>query len=600
MASPIPGSTLPAMRPKPMQDPGTAPPWLRSSQPPVMPPPTGFGGTISDPGSVFGKPPAPPTNGLAGLGAATQQYGSAATDVETPTANASLPPARQPPTNGGTPWDFGAQRGLRGSKTFDFDWDPDNPMFGGDAQGFMANSTLAAGSRGAALKMALRDASGKELYNNGDGGGGIANLTSGKLAKGRYSLAVDPSDPNAEWHMGTVNARGSNYYKNNGAVSNASAGTGWTPGTDTSGWDRNASAAAWDAGAQGRFDEQNKVNPGYGAALNPNTPGGQGLTVDGRPSGGSLLPPGMELGYGDGASGAATGGNPLQRGAGTPTLPGRDGMAPDGINRLGTDSQGNQIQTMIGAGTGGAGSFAGSGGAFGGPEWTGLNDIDTDFSGAAARGADAAYKGATQFMDGDFSKEREQTRSQLVAQGLQPGTEAFETQMERVERGQNAARTNAAFTAQGVGHSQSGDLLMRALQARKDRVGEQATSAGLGLQGRGQDISRDISHRGMDISDRNTNRGLDLSRDTTGINAELASRRLGLDSDDQDMRHLIQLIAGARGGVNMPNFGAPGSLDVTGAHGIASGNANAAAGRSAANNNMYAQIAAQLFGGIFK
>jgi hypothetical protein len=318
------------------------------------------------------------------------------------------------------------------------------------------------------------------------------------------------------------------------------------------------------------------VNLGYGAELNPNTPDGQGLTVNGQPSGGDISlvgrNPANPADYG-------LGGNPANRGSGPPGMPG-----------------GNTIPGGGGGPAGGAPGAGGQGGQGGpGNDWDdsldfgGLNGLDTDFTGAAARGADAAYKGATQFMDGDFTKERDQAKAQLVAQGLQPGSEAFESQMERIERGQNAARTNAAFTAQGVGHQQSGDLLLRALQTRQQGVNEGFGKADRRLAGRGQDIG-----------DRNTNRGLDLSRDSTGLNATLANRRFGLDEDNQSFQQLMQLIAQSRGGVNMPNFGAPGSLDVTGANSIAANNANAAAGRGAANNNMWAGLAGNLFGGLFK
>jgi hypothetical protein len=561
MASPVP------MQAKPMRDPGTAPPWLRSgggmgsapaagavganglaslgantSPPPVMPPHRPNESTVSDPGWVFGKglpsthrPNVPAPDG--GPTAADVAYGGMSS-----TQNVETRPA-------GTPWDFGAQTGLKGSKTFDFDWDPANPQFGPDAQGFMANATLGAGSRGSALKMSLRDANGNSLFDNGDGGG-ITNLTSGKLAKGKYSLQVDPTDPNATWNMGTVNGRDSNYYTNNGTVSNPGSGTGWSPGTAAPGSQaaRDLSAAQWDAGADARWQDGQALNEGFGGAVtNPN---GQNIQQTGR----EPLPGGI---------GSLTGGgspppNPLQRG-GTPTMPGTPGLPGD---------QTGGTSPPPGGPTGGQSRWDQD------LDFSGLNGIDTDFTGAATKGADAAYKGASQFFDEDFGRERQANESRLLAQGLQPGSEAFETAMSRMERGQNATRQNAAFQAQGVGHQQAGDLLLRALQTRQQGVNEKFGSTDRRLAGRGQD----------------------LQRDTTGLNATLANKRFGLDEDNQSFQQLMQLLAASRGGVNMPNFGGVAPLDVGGANSIASSNSNAAANRDATDRGNWAAILGGLAG----
>ena len=210
----------------------------------------------------------------------------------------------------------------------------------------------------------------------------------------------------------------------------------------------------------------------------------------------------------------------------------------------------------------------------------GLPSINTDFSGQAQAGADAAYRGATQFLDKDFATARSALETQLTNQGLQPGSEAWNNAISMMERNQNATRQNAAFQAQGVGHQQAGDLLMRALQSRGQLFNEGATL-------RGQDLQR----YGIDQS-------TSLGRYNTDTSAELARRRLGLDSNSQDFNQLIQLIAASRGGVNMPNFGNPAPLDVTGANSIASSNANAQANRDAQNRAILAQLGGSVLGGI--
>lgn len=209
-----------------------------------------------------------------------------------------------------------------------------------------------------------------------------------------------------------------------------------------------------------------------------------------------------------------------------------------------------------------------------------LPALDTDFTAASQRGADAAYRGATQFLDKDFGTARAALETRLTNQGLQPGSEAWNNAVSMMERNQNATRENAAFQAQGIGHQQAGDYLTRALQARSQLFGEGATT-------RGQDLQR----YGID---QNTS----LGRYNTDTSAELARRRLGLDEGSQNFGQLAQLIALSRGGVNMPNFGSPAPLDVGGANQIASANANAQAARDASNRASLAGLGASALSGI--
>lgn len=307
---------------------------------------------------------------------------------------------------------------------------------------------------------------------------------------------------------------------------------------------------------------------------------------------------------------AASGLDPNSFGAlpagGTPGAPGAPGAAPAGApggapvsNTGGIDINGQEAwkggpkvdQTRVGAG--------------------GLPGISTDFSGDAQRGADAAYSGATQFMDKDFTRDNAALESKLVSQGFSPGTEAFDSEMEKQKRGQNATRENAAFAAQGVGFDQSGQLLSRALASRAalrgertddaDRTfGQSLATANLGLGARGQDTGLAGAREGAAASTANAGAAAGASNYNTDVNAGVAMRRIGLDSSNSDVNNLISLINSSRGGVNMPNFGAPAPLDVGSAASIASGNANAAANRGAANNAVLAQLGGAALGSYFK
>lgn len=280
-----------------------------------------------------------------------------------------------------------------------------------------------------------------------------------------------------------------------------------------------------------------------------------------------------------------------------------------------------------------------------------LTPLNTDFSGLAKSGADAAYKGASQYFDTDFGRERDATQQRLANMGLVPGSEAYNEEMDRMERGQNSARENAAFQAQGVGFDQAQRAFLQALQSRQQQVSEQGLDANMGLgaanlamQGRlglrgqnlsarGQDIGAATSRYGTDIgallqrygidvgantsrygsdnslraavqgaaaSTRNAELGSATSRYGMDINGELGRRQLGLSGDQQDFNQLMALISMGRGGVNMPNFGSPNPLDVTGAYGIANQANRNSMDYGAANNAGLYGLGATLLGGLFR
>lgn len=260
-----------------------------------------------------------------------------------------------------------------------------------------------------------------------------------------------------------------------------------------------------------------------------------------------------------------------------------------------------------------------------GLDTSGFADFDQDFAAAGQRGADAAYAGATQFMDEDFAQDNAALESRLTNQGFARGTEAFNNEMGRQQRGQNAARQSAAFQAQGVGHAQSGDFLDRALRTRQQQSSEQGQNAGMGLAARGMlgsegasDVDRayaqSMGQRGLVGSEmgqdadrinaqsiaggnlalgaRGQDRGVEAAmhssagqqaaagaaaasnRYNTDTQRDLALRGYGLQQDQQDFNNMATMIGLSRSGVNMPNFGAPGTLPVDSAYGIAGRNAD--------------------------
>lgn len=257
----------------------------------------------------------------------------------------------------------------------------------------------------------------------------------------------------------------------------------------------------------------------------------------------------------------------------------------------------------------------------------GFADFDTDFSGASDRAARGAYEGMTQFMDEDFGQESDALRTQLVNQGLQPGSEAYDREMSRVQRGHDAMRMQAASQAGQIGHQRAGDLLTRALQTRQlqgaeagqdaatrlssrgvlsgererdaDRLFNQSMGvAGLGLGSRGQDMG--VQQAGLAASGASAAAGASAqsAREAREMQSQLELRRMGMDQDSQDFSQIMALINASRGGVTMPNFGSATPLDVGNAYGIASGNANGALNRQASDRAGMAGLGAALLGGM--
>lgn len=198
----------------------------------------------------------------------------------------------------------------------------------------------------------------------------------------------------------------------------------------------------------------------------------------------------------------------------------------------------------------------------GGPFDYASGDMNFDFDGLQRAASDAAYRRSTQFMDEDFAREDDALESRLVNQGFARGSEAFNNESSRLSRGHNSARQGAALAAQEAGHRQA-----------------------LGIANLG------LGRYGIDTSRRTT-------MDTAGLSADLALRRLGLDEDSQGFAQLMALISGARGGVNVPNFGAPNPLDVGSAYNIAGRNNDSQLNRDASDRTNWFNLGGSALSGF--
>lgn len=103
------------------------------------------------------------------------------------------------------------------------------------------------------------------------------------------------------------------------------------------------------------------------------------------------------------------------------------------------------------------------------------------FEGMQNEAEQAAYSRATQFMDERFNRQNAQLDTQLRNQGLQPGTEAYDTAMREARRTQNeaydTAQNQSILTGNQLAHQKYSDLV--AALAQQQGLDQIANAANL-------------------------------------------------------------------------------------------------------------------------
>lgn len=328
------------------------------------------------------------------------------------------------------------------------------------------------------------------------------------------------------------------------------------------------------------------MNTGMPTTNYATEPGTAPPWMRGAPQRGGVGNPGQPVGGGSDMSAPPSTGDAGPFTMGRTMLSAAPGAAPSAPS---TSGAGGPMGSAVLPGQGGIGSAVsyGSQQAFGpnGPNITTSNvdpsnpnfaSLNTDFSGDAQRAGDAFYKGATQYFEPDFARDTSALQTQLINQGFAPGSEGYNTQLDLLRRNQDQARTGAAAGAVSAGNQQAQNEFLQALQARQEQFGEagnvadraynqSAGIAGLGLGARGQDIGLQGSMAGLAASRENAG----ASRYNADLQHQIQLQQLGLQANGQNFDQVMSLMGGARGGVNMPNFGNPQPLDVTGAGSLA-------------------------------
>lgn len=118
-----------------------------------------------------------------------------------------------------------------------------------------------------------------------------------------------------------------------------------------------------------------------------------------------------------------------------------------------------------------------------------LPELSTDFSGDASRMEDATYQRALGLMNPEFDRQQSQMENRLVQQGIPIGSEAYNDEMGRFEKGRNEAQLAAALESVGAGRQEHSRMFDVNQRARQQGVAEQGQDFGMTHTARQQGIS---------------------------------------------------------------------------------------------------------------
>ena len=163
---------------------------------------------------------------------------------------------------------------------------------------------------------------------------------------------------------------------------------------------------------------------------------------------------------------------------------------------------------------------------------SGVPGINTDFSGERQRVEDSLYGSGAARLDDQFGRREENTRTQLLNQGIREGSEAWNNAMNDFGNERQDAYGNLRDRSIAAGGAEQSRLFADALQARQQGVGEQFGTAGFANDAAQQNFGNEAYRTNLYNSgqDTNFNQGLvnanlgNQARDA-GINETLLPRQ---------------------------------------------------------------------------
>lgn len=242
-------------------------------------------------------------------------------------------------------------------------------------------------------------------------------------------------------------------------------------------------------------------------------------------------------------------------------------------------------------------------------DYSTLPGLDTDFSAMGDRVRSAMFQRTSGLLNPEHERARAATAQRLANQGIVEGSERWNEEMNRLDQQRALSLERAGLDADLAAGDEMGRLFSQALSARQQLGGERERGAdrtfGQSLGTRQQFASERLDQGRTDASIAAANAAAGATASGHALQAaqaaaanDIARGRLGLDQDAQGFNQWLLASQFARGGVNMPNFGTPIPLDVTGAAGVAQQGANAQAGADAARNAGYWGLASALLPGM--
>jgi hypothetical protein len=147
--------------------------------------------------------------------------------------------------------------------------------------------------------------------------------------------------------------------------------------------------------------------------------------------------------------------------------------------------------------------------------------VPTDFNSAVNQAQNAVYNQATSRLDPQWSQAQEGLNAQLANQGVNPGSQAYQTAQDNFQRQKTDAYNQANYSAVSAGDALQNQLYNQALAGRQEGVNEANTqgnfanaaqeqqyaqalqNAQFGNQARAQGLTEDTTLRSLPLNELN-------------------------------------------------------------------------------------------------
>ena len=132
----------------------------------------------------------------------------------------------------------------------------------------------------------------------------------------------------------------------------------------------------------------------------------------------------------------------------------------------------------------------------------------SDLSGFTTQAQNAALQQQTQYLDPQFNQEQEQLQAQLVNQGAQPGSAAYDNAMTLFNNQKQQAYQSASNNAVSEGLQEQQALYGEGANTNQQEFGEAATTQSANNTGAAQQLSQELQVRDQPLNELQTEYGL--------------------------------------------------------------------------------------------